>query len=208
MTKQCIFAVLSTLFFMQLGIAQSTGAFTDPRDGQMYKTISFKNPITGTTVTWMAQNLNYKVQGGYAYEDNEENRKELGLLYTWDAAKKACPSGWHLATDREWSMLVNEFGGTDKAGEALKSTKGWNEGGNGTNSSGFSALPGGQRRADGSYGIFGFIGYWWSATPTGEEGKVWSWDISYGGPNKSIKSKVFRFDSHMLGAISVRCVRD
>ena len=102
MLKQHIFTLLSTLLFTQSGIAQSTGTFTDSRDGgQTYKTISFKNAITGTTFTWMAQNLNYKVKGSYAYDDNEINRKELGLLYTWEAAKKACPSGWHLATDSE-----------------------------------------------------------------------------------------------------------
>ena len=208
-----IFTLLSTLLFTHAGIAQSTGAFTDSRDGQTYKTISFKNALTGTTFTWMAQNLNYKVQGGYAYDDNENNRKELGLLYTWKAAKKACPNGWHLATDSEWSMLVSEFGGTDKAGEALKSVNGWNEDGNGTNSSGFNALPGGQRTTNGNYRILGFLGIWWSSTPTGEEGKAWIWNLHYGGPSsvkplKSNKSKVFRFDADILGGLSVRCVQD
>jgi uncharacterized protein (TIGR02145 family) len=121
--KQHIFTVLATLFFTQVGIAQSTGTFTDSRDAQTYKTISFKEALTGKIVTWMAQNLNYKIEGSYAYDDNENNRKELGLLYTWEAAKKACPRGWHLPTDSEWAMLVNQFGGTDEAGEALKSVK-------------------------------------------------------------------------------------
>ena len=153
------------------------GTFTDSRDGQTYKTVSFKNALTGTTVTWMAQNLNYKVQGSYAYDDKESNRKELGLLYTWEAAKKACPSGWHLATDSEWSLLVAEFGGTDKAGEALKSVSGWAEDGNGTNSSGFNALPAGIRRNN-LYEVMGVMGFWWTSTLTGEGGKAWSWDMS------------------------------
>src|SRR3954453_19615196 len=105
MIKQYIFTLLATSLFTQAGIAQSTGAFTDSRDGQTYKTISFKNALTGTTVTWMAQNLNYKMQGSYAYDEKESNRKELGLLYTWEAAKQACPQGWHLPTDSEGSML-------------------------------------------------------------------------------------------------------
>jgi len=68
-------------------------------------------------------------------------------------------------------MLVTKFGGTDKAGVALKSTKGWDEGGNGTNSSGFNALPGGQRRPDGSGNVLmASLGYWWTSTPTGEKG--------------------------------------
>jgi len=106
--------------------------------------------LTGTTVTWIAQNLNYKMQGSYAYDEKESNRKELGLLYTWEAAKKACPKGWHIATDNEWSMLMTKFGGTDNAGTSLKSTVGWDDNGNGTNRSGFNALPGGMRRPDGS----------------------------------------------------------
>lgn len=207
MTKKHIVTLLAILFFAQVGMAQSTGNFTDLRDGQTYKTISFKNASTGTTVTWMAQNLNYKLQDSYAYEDNENHRKALGLLYSWEAAKKACPSGWHLATDSEWYQLVRQFGGTDQAGEALKSINGWKEDGNGTNSSGFNALPAGIRRTNG-YDVLGSFGFWWSSTPTGEEGKAWIWDISYGGPDMSIRSKVWRFDADIIAGLSVRCVRD
>jgi uncharacterized protein (TIGR02145 family) len=204
MLKKHIFTLLAILFFTHAGIAQSTGTFTDLRDGQMYKTISVKNPLTGTTVTWMAQNLNYKVQGSYAYDDNESNRQELALLYTWDAAKKSCPGDWHLPTDNEWSMLVSEFGGTDKAGDALKSVKGWNEDGNGTNSSGFSAAPGGIRNPDGSYIALGLLGCWWSCSPA-DHGKGWEWNLHFSHSNKS---KVFRFDAEVSAALSVRCVRD
>ncbi|RYC52734.1 hypothetical protein DN53_00520 [Flagellimonas olearia] len=207
MRRQHIFISISILLFACTGIAQSTGTFTDPRDGQTYTTISFKNASTGTTYTWMAQNLNYKMPGSYAYDDHEDNRKELGLLYTWESAIKACPCDWHLATDTEWSLLVDQFGGTDKAGEALKSTNGWKEGGNGTNSSGFNALPAGIRRNNG-YDVLGYFAFWWSSTPAGVNGKVWGWDISYGGPDMSIKSKVFRYDVKTLGGLSVRCVRD
>ncbi len=208
MIKQYIFTLLATLFFTQTGNAQSTDTFTDLRDGQTYKTLSFKNALTDTTVTWMAQNLNYKVQGSYAYDDKESNRKELGLLYTWEAAKKACPSGWHLATDSEWSMLVTKFGGTDKAGEALKSVKGWAEDGNGTNSSGFDALPGGIHRNN-HYEVMSVMGFWWTSTPSGAEGKAWGWNFSYGGPGeKPLKTKAFRFPASVSYAESVRCVRD
>lgn len=211
MMKQRIFTVLATLFFTQLGIAQSTGTFTDSRDGQTYKTISFKNALTGTTVIWMAQNLNYKVEGSYAYANNEDNRKEVGLLYTWEAAKKACPSGWHLPTDGEWAMLVNQFGGTDIAGEALKSVKGWKEDGNGTNSSGFNALAGGLRKPDGSYLNQGGLGFFWTSSPANSLGKGWEWNFHYGGPpssNKQNLKKAFRFDAEVSAGFSVRLVRD
>ena len=209
MTEQHIIILLAAVVFTQAGIAQSTtDTFTDSRDGQTYKTFTFKNSTTGTTVTWMAENLNYKVPGSYAYDDKESKRKELGLLYTWDAAKQACPKGWHLATDGEWSILVTTFGGMDKAGEALKSVSGWTEGGNGTNSSGFNGLPGGIRR-DGAYDVLGVMGFWWTSTSSGEEGKAWGWNFSYGGPGeKPLRTKAFRFDSSVSHAKSVRCVRD
>ena len=91
MTKQHFFILLSILLFSLLGIAQSTDTFTDFRDGQTYKTFSVKNAKLGTTVVWMAENLNYKVEGSYAYDDNESNRKKFGLLYTWEAAKRSLP---------------------------------------------------------------------------------------------------------------------
>lgn len=62
--------------------------FTDPSDGQSYK-ITFKNPQTGTTITWMV--LNYKTAASYAYYEKESNRAAFGLLYSWEAAKKVCP---------------------------------------------------------------------------------------------------------------------
>jgi uncharacterized protein (TIGR02145 family) len=166
---------------------KSVGTFTDSQDGQTYKTVSFKEDSTGKIVTWMAQNLNYKVEGSYAYDDNESNRKELGLLYTWEAAKKACPSGWHLPTDNEWAILVTQFGGMDKAGEALKSIKSWNEDCNGTNSSGFDALAGGIRRPDGSYMFQGTLGYFWTSTLINSVDKAWEWNFHYGGSQSSNK---------------------
>ena len=201
--KRYTLVLLATLFVTKGCNTQSTSTFTDSRDGHTYKTVSFKNPLTGATVTWMAENLNYKMPGSYAYDEKESNRKELGLLYTWEAAKKACPQGWHLATDSEWSMLVTKFGGTDNAGTSLKSTVGWDDNGNGTNSSGFNALPGGMRRPDGSVSLFkGSLGYWWTSSPTDKEGRAWSWNLHYG------RSKVFRFDGDVSNGISVRCVRD
>lgn len=206
--KRRIFALLAALLMAGAGIAGSTDTFTDPRDGQTYKTLSFKDASTGATVVWMAQNLNHRVPGSFAYNDKESHRAEFGLLYTWEAAKAACPKGWHLATDAEWSALVARFGGPDKAGDALKSVGGWMENGNGTNGSGFNALPGGIRRND-VYEILGVMGFWWTSTLSDKEGKAWGWNLSYGGPGeKPLKSKAFRFDGPIAHAKSVRCVRD
>ena len=196
------FVLLALLFFVQGCKKPSGGHFTDPRDGQIYKTISFKNPSTGATITWMAQNLNYKMPGTFAYDGVDSHRAALGLLYTWEAAKKACPRGWHLPTDSEWSMLVNNFGGTDKAGTVMKSREGWDDNGNGTNSSGFDAPAGGLFRPDlGRIMFVGSLGYFWTSSAV-KEGRGWSWNFHYA------QAKVFRFDGNDSAGHSVRLVRD
>jgi len=102
--------------------------------------------------TWMAENLNYETaEGSYCYYDEDTYCNRYGRLYTWAAAKTACPDGWRLPTLDEWKKLVtnvdanltgpwNEDWETDNvAGKAMKSKSGWN----GSNESGFSALPAG-----------------------------------------------------------------
>ena len=117
------------------------------------------NPPPFTTVkingkTWLAQNLNYDVGDGCWFYDNDpKNGEKYGRLYTWDAAKKVCPPGWHLPTDEEWKALANYFGGyydwpKRKAfGDPLKSYKQLIKGGK----SGFDALLGGFRGIDSSF---------------------------------------------------------
>jgi uncharacterized protein (TIGR02145 family) len=75
-----------------------------------------------------------------------------------------CPTGWHVPSDSEFCTLTTfldatvncgtiGWSGTD-AGGKMKSTSGlWNSPNTGaTNSSGFSALPGGNRNPNGTFG--------------------------------------------------------
>jgi uncharacterized protein (TIGR02145 family) len=138
------------------------GAFTDSRDSKKYKTVA----IGGKT--WMAQNLNYKTGNSWCYGNNNTNCDKYGRLYNWITAMNACPSGWHPATRQEWDILVTAVGGYSMAGTRLKSTSGWNSGGNGTDNYGFSALPGGNRYyRDGSFNGTGYFGSFWTATERG-----------------------------------------
>jgi len=131
---------------------------TDNRDGKKYK------KITVGSQTWMGENLNYAAEGSKCYDNDAGNCEKYGRLYNWATAKTACPTGWHLPSDDEWTTLENTVGGRSTAGTKLKSAEGWNKGGNGTDDYAFSALPGGYGNSDGNFNTAGGYGYWWSST--------------------------------------------
>ena len=135
--------------------------------------------------------------------DPAQSLNEYGRLYNWyavDDARGLCPSGWHVPTDGEWTVMTNYLGGAMGAGGQMKATYGWFGGGNGTNSSGFSGLPGGARDLDGSFVNAGNFGSWWSSTPN--ESFAWSRGLS------SSANFVYRFTGNLRLGFSVRCVRD
>lgn len=160
-------------------------------DGNAYDTIRIESQ------TWMVQNLKTtRFNNGvpiqlatdnsswsslnspaYCELNNEITKVDLyGRLYNFYVAtdnQKACPSGWRVATDADWTLLATALGGADVAGGKLKSTKGWMYPNFGPeNRTGFEALPGGYRKADGSYArvfyvngeMLGDFGYWWTST--------------------------------------------
>ena len=174
------------------------GILIDHRDEESYKT------VTIGTQTWMAENLNYKAEGSYCYDDDASNCAKYGRLYTWAAAmdstgvwslngkgcgyeygnkcsatypvRGVCPEGWHLPTETEFEILIETVGGKLVAGKALKSSSGWSEsinddGGNGTDDFGFSALPVGYGYDYDKF-VIGFmlegeVAYFWSSTDYG-----------------------------------------
>jgi len=183
------------------------GSFTDPRDGYTYKTIQIGDQV------WMAENLAYDIGDSCcAYELDESNVLIYGRLYHWEAAILAAPEGWHLPTDEEWKELEIYLGmnqneadnlGTRGSveGSKLKSTSGWYENGNGTNESGFSALPGGCREYGGSFYGKTTNAYFWTAS---EKDLTLAWNrlLYYG------YDSVHRDDNTKDYWFSVRCVRD
>ncbi len=169
--------------------------------GQIYKTVKIG------TQTWMAENLNYAVGGSKCYDNNPANCATYGRLYTWDAAMTACPVGWHLPNNRDWDVLVNYTGGFLTTGAALKATSGWHFEGNGTNSYGFSALPGGVGRLDGSFDLIGNYGYWWSATD-GNNINAYSYNNADAYIMHYLISDVYKGNLYKFDMLSVRYIRD
>ena len=133
------------------------GSLYDSRDGKTYKTV-----VIGSQ-TWMAENLNYNASGSVCYGNNTSNCDTYGRLYNWNTAMAACPSGWHLPSDAEWTALTDFAGGVSTAGWHLKSASGWSSGGNGQDTYGFAALPGGGGLSDGTF-FADEYNRWWSAT--------------------------------------------
>jgi len=197
------------------------GSVTDI-DGNVYKTI-----VIGTQ-TWMAENLKTtKYRNGnsigttipaslnttaestpkyqWAYAGNESNVATYGRLYTWYAAtdsRNVCPTGWHLPTDTEWNILTTYLGGEGAGGKLKESgTTHWNTPNTGaTNSSGFTALPGGYRYYDGTFINIGSYGYWWS--PEHVTGGAWARAMYYNFIGAS------RYYDGESSGFSVRCLRD
>jgi uncharacterized protein (TIGR02145 family) len=190
--------ILSIAFILSLNtIAQQTGTFTDPRDGRTYKNVRIGHQ------TWMAENLNYNTgSGSWCYENSNSNCTTYGRLYTWDAARTACPSGWHLPSDAEWTQLVNYLGGVSVAGGKLKSTTGWvSPNAGATNESNWSGLPGGALFSNVHFDDIGYYGSWWSSTGY-NAGNAWYRDLFY------YYGIVYRDKSYKTIGFSVRCLRD
>ncbi len=170
----------------------------DPRDGQTYEIVIIGNQ------TWMAENLNYQTTNSWWYDNSSTNGDIYGMLYTWDAAQTACPSGWHLPSDGEWKVLTDFLGGAYVAGGKMKEagTVHWNAPNTGaTNSSGFTALPGGYRDTSGLFYFLGPYGYWWSSTEY-TSGLAWGRYMDYDDDQGDRG-----FDTKASG-YNVRCIKN
>jgi uncharacterized protein (TIGR02145 family) len=195
-------------------------------DGNKYKTT-----IIGTQ-EWMAENLKvskfndgtlitnctnnnqgYLLKTGtYVEYANEESSFKYGKLYNWYATnptsnngKNVCPTGWHVPTDAEWTILTDFLGGSKIAGGKMKQadTTNWSYPNVGaTNTSLFTGLPGGY--ALGSGGYYGHTkswGAWWSSTFSNDE---MSWMRSLGNGSSS----VVRSTQSNGNNLSIRCLKD
>ena len=194
--KKALLIVSVAVFGLSFGGGeQAVSTFTDKRDGKVYRIVQIGSQV------WFAENLNYAAKGSKCYDNKAANCAKYGRLYDWATALKACPAGYHLPTDKEWTALEDYAGGEKNAGKKLKSKAGWNNNGNGTDDYGWSALPGGGGLDDGSFKDASNAGSWWSATE----------DVAYGARLWLMYyefNDVPWFNTDKTNLCSVRCVQD
>jgi uncharacterized protein (TIGR02145 family) len=153
---------------------------------------------------------------------SEEMKNAYGLLYNWYTVldpRGVCPSGWRVATDGDWTEMVNHLGGQNSpTGNRLRSCRQvgsplagdcnvsthprWDQHAHyGTDDFGFKALPGGFRSNTGGYLSLGLFGTWWTANEVTAQ-SAWRWGIVYN------EGYVLRNDFTKRTGMSIRCVKN
>jgi uncharacterized protein (TIGR02145 family) len=151
---------------------------------------------------WKAASDNKQAAWCY-YENDPKNGTKYGKLYNWYAVNDSrglAKAGWHIPTDEEWTVLFDFLGGNDAAGKKMKRNSGWLANGNGTNSSGFSGLPGGYCSYDAKFLSVGYDGFWWSSSKV-DESYAWSRRLNCNFSSRNRFKYLFNF------GFSVRLVK-
>jgi uncharacterized protein (TIGR02145 family) len=190
-------------------------------DGNVYPTV-----VIGSQV-WMAQNLRttrYRngddipnepdvetwtnlTSGAWVhYNNNAQFEMPYGKLYNWYAVtdnRRVCPAGWRTPDISDWTVLVDYLGGAGVAGGKLKEAglEHWTAPNTGaTNSSGFTALPGGFHYVNGSINMGSYAAFWTSEEYDANNGS--SRDM-YSTQDTVLSNGFFKADG-----LSVRCVKE
>ena len=168
----------------------------------------------GTKINGNIEQTNNSIIEKYCYADLESNCDIYGGLYQWDelmqyattpGVQGICPTGWHIPTDSEWTALTTFLGGESVAGGKMKEAGyvHWLSPNTGaTNSSGFTALPGGNRYSNGNFYDLSDFAYFWSSTETSST-NAWGRTIFSSGEFVGR----YNFYIKILG-FSARCVHD
>ena len=188
---------------------------------RVYKKTTITVKSKNYSRTWMAENMNHKTDDESAcYDDDEENCKIYGPLYTWEAAMDVCPDGWHLPSDAEWKALfdavnTSKVEGDNDVGKHLKAKTLWetpcvDKNGisicyNNTDTYGFSALPGGNW-GYGKYYEIGREAMFWSSTQS--KSKTVFAVLFLHNSDKYNPTSAVQYVSPLTWHLSVRCMQD
>jgi uncharacterized protein (TIGR02145 family) len=179
-------AIMTLLMFCRCSNEDSTKVKIDSTDSLKNK-VKIINQVTIGHQVWMTENLNVDTfangdsiieakteqewinalqnkQPAWCYYNNDfNNGLKYGKLYNFFALsdiRGLAPTGWCIPTRDDWRGLFSSFGYNGE-GAKMKNTNGWEQYGNGSNVSGFSALPGGHRSWNGRFENVGYLTEWW-----------------------------------------------
>jgi uncharacterized protein (TIGR02145 family) len=180
----------------------------------MTKNLNVTTYSTGDTIPQVTSDSKWRdlTTGAWCYYNNDPaNEAIYGKLYNWYAVndpRGLAPEGWHVATVGDWETLTNYLGGNETTGGKLKEagTSHWESPNTGaSNSTGFSAMPGGFRTFALNGYFFGINegGYWW----TPNEGTTYP---SYATLKcmEFNNSQLINYEFLRFNGCSVRCVKD
>jgi uncharacterized protein (TIGR02145 family) len=207
--KEIIFSTVQQLADIDGNIYQIVSIGTQVWMKENLKVTKYRNGnIIGTTFPASLNILNETApKYQWAYFGDESIVATYGRLYTWYAitdSRGICPTGWHVPSDNEWTTLTNYLGSESTAGGRLKETGyiHWVTPNTGaTNESGFTALPGGYRTANGNFVYIDYCAIWWSAT----EYNILNGWYRYLDNTSTI---VYINGSNKSDGYSVRCIKD
>jgi uncharacterized protein (TIGR02145 family) len=205
-------------------VALSSGDLVSDFDGNTYKTVKIGSQtwlmenlktthfLNGDLIpTTSPVNLNITAEISPIYEwpvnGNETDVDDYGRLYTWYTVsdpRGICPSGWHVSSNAEWEEMVAFLGGAGVAGAKLKEAGEvhWESGNVATNSSGFTALPGGFRAENGTFYWLHNSGYFWT-TPEADASTAYRPAMLSDWENIDMGSA-----SGKSAGFSVRCIKN
>lgn len=203
--------VLTAMLFPTSGQGQSVTIGSQVWMTKNLNVDKFRNgdpiPQAKSDAEWEA--AGEKEQPAWCYYDNDSSKgAKFGKLYNWYAVndpRGLAPKGWHIPTNAEWTILTDYLGGEEVAGGKMKSKEDWSNEGNATNSSGFSALPGGSRIPAGTFEKIGLEVIWWSTTVFGMEDLG---DIIWHRILQSCCDDLFQSYSFYTSGSYVRCIKD
>jgi uncharacterized protein (TIGR02145 family) len=169
------------------------------------RTAHFSDGIPITIVTDNFQWTSTYTPARCWYNNDQGTYSANGALYNWYAVNtgRLCPIGWRVPTVADWDHLAQYLGGESVAGGHLKAVTGWNPPNTGaSNSSGFTAVPGGMRDfMQGNFTHTGASGFYWTAD---EHSALYAWNR---GMNHFSAEFTTNYNPKTYG-FSVRCIID
>jgi uncharacterized protein (TIGR02145 family) len=217
-------------FICQQPIFTCGNPFTDSRDGKTYNTVQIgdqcwmaNNLNIGARINGSSDQTNNSIIEKHCYNDLESNCDVYGGLYHWnemmqyvttEGAKGICPTGWHVPSDAEWcqmeiyldptvNCLAQGYRGTDAGGKMKETgTTHWSSPNLGaTNTSGFTAFPGGWRDINASFIILSYEASLWSSSQV-DASIAWRRALFYDYEG------IYRYTYYKDAGFSVRCLKD